>query len=52
MFLGAGVSVADFFRFLVPTIVGNTIGGSVFVAGLNYGHIALVGEEMDVDVEE
>jgi formate/nitrite transporter FocA (FNT family) len=52
MFMGTGVTAADFAYFLVPTTVGNVVGGTVFVAGLNYGHIALVGEDMDVDVDE
>lgn len=52
MFLGTGVTLGQFVHFLVPTTVGNVIGGAVFVAGLNYGHIALVGEEVSIDVEE
>lgn len=51
MFLGTGVTLAEFGRFLVMTTIGNTIGGSVFVAGLNYGHIALVGEDAELDVD-
>ncbi len=51
MFLGTGVTLAEFGRFLVMTTIGNTIGGSVFVAGLNYGHIALVGEDAQLDVD-
>lgn len=51
MFLGTGVTIADFLHFIVPTTVGNVIGGSVFVAGLNYGHIALVGEDTQIDVD-
>ncbi|AQL43622.1 formate transporter [Halorientalis sp. IM1011] len=51
-FLGTGVTLVEFGRFLLVTTVGNVVGGSVFVAGLNYGHIALVGEdtaELDID---
>jgi formate/nitrite transporter FocA (FNT family) len=52
MFLGTGVTLGDFARFLVPTTVGNVVGGSVFVAGLNFGHIALVGEDVEMDAGE
>lgn len=51
MLLGTGVTLGQFGHFLVWTTVGNIIGGSVFVAGLNYGHIAVVGEETDIEVE-
>jgi len=50
-FLGTGVTPVAFGRFLAVTTVGNVVGGSVFVAGLNYGHIALVGEDM-ADIDE
>lgn len=52
MFLGTGVTPGEVSRFLVMTTVGNTIGGSVFVAGLNYGHIALVGEDKRSDIDD
>lgn len=32
-------SISQVFRFVVITILGNMIGGSIFVALLNYGHI-------------
>jgi hypothetical protein len=51
MFLGTGVTVPQFLHFLAATTLGNAVGGAVFVAGLNYGHIALVGEEADLDVD-
>ena len=51
MFLGTGVTLVEFGRFLLWTSVGNVLGGAVFVAGLNYGHIALVGEDVDVESE-
>lgn len=52
IFLGTGVTLGQFIHFIVPTTIGNVIGGAVFVAGLNYGHIALVGEGVDMDVDE
>lgn len=52
LFLGTGVTLGDFVRFIVPTTTGNVIGGAVFVAGLNYGHIALVGEDVSLDIDE
>lgn len=52
MFLGTGVTLGQFVHFIVPTTVGNVVGGAVFVAGLNYGHIALVGEDVSMDVDE
>ncbi|SFG55994.1 Formate/nitrite transporter FocA, FNT family [Halopelagius inordinatus] len=51
MFLGTGVGLGEFGTFLLWTTVGNTLGGGVFVAGLNYGHAALAGEEKDVTIE-
>jgi formate/nitrite transporter FocA (FNT family) len=51
MVLGQGVGLASFGRFLLLVTVGNVIGGSVFVGLLNYGHIALAGDEADVDFE-
>lgn len=32
-------SIPQVLRFVVITILGNMIGGSIFVALLNYGHI-------------
>jgi formate/nitrite transporter FocA (FNT family) len=32
-------SIAQVLRFLVLAIFGNLVGGSIFVALLNYGHI-------------
>lgn len=52
MFLGTGVTLVEFSRFLVATTVGNAVGGSVFVAGLNYGHVALVGDDAQLDVDD
>ncbi|PSP97538.1 formate transporter [Halobacteriales archaeon QS_4_70_19] len=52
MFLGVGVTPVEFGRFLLLTTAGNVLGGSVFVAGLNYGHIELVGEDADIDIEK
>lgn len=49
--LGAGVAPAAFVPFIVFTTIGNVIGGTVFVALLNYGHIALAGEQKDVDFQ-
>lgn len=52
LFLGTGVTLGQFVHFIVPTTAGNVVGGAVFVAGLNYGHIALVGEDVDMDLDE
>lgn len=52
--LAQGVSIADFVHFLSYTTIGNVIGGTVFVAALNYGH-AIRGSrsrELDIDVPE
>ena len=51
MLLGQGIGPAALGGFLVLATVGNAIGGSVFVGLLNYGHIALAGEQVDVDFE-
>lgn len=52
IFLGTGVTTGQFVYFILPTTVGNVIGGAVFVAGLNYGHIALGGEDVTIDIDE
>ncbi len=39
MMVGGGFSLAESFRFIVLALVGNLIGGSLFVAVLNYAHI-------------
>lgn len=51
MFLGQGVTLGEFARFLTFTTLGNTVGGAVFVALLNYGHAALSGEATVADIE-
>lgn len=38
VFSGHGATLADFFRFLGLTTLGNIVGGSVFVAVIKYGH--------------
>lgn len=50
MFLGRGVTLAEYGHFLAWTTLGNVIGGSVFVGLLNYGHAAFSGEEADTAV--
>lgn len=49
--LGTGVSLGSFGTFLFFTTIGNIIGGTVFVGLLNYGHIALAGEQKDIDFQ-
>jgi len=39
MLMGASVSIEAGLRFVALALVGNLVGGSVFVAILNYGHI-------------
>ena len=51
MFLGYPVSPGAFVGFLLPTTVGNVVGGAVFVGLLNYGHIALAGEQQNVEFD-
>ncbi len=51
MFLGQGVTLAEFATVLAWTTIGNAVGGGVFVALLNYGHVALAGERVDVDFD-
>jgi formate/nitrite transporter FocA (FNT family) len=38
VFSGQGATMADFWRFLLPTTVGNLLGGFIFVALIKYGH--------------
>ncbi|UPM43217.1 formate/nitrite transporter family protein [Halocatena salina] len=49
--LGTGVTLEAFGLFLLCTTIGNIIGGTVFVGLINYGHIALAGEQKDVEFE-
>ncbi|KTG08902.1 formate transporter [Haloprofundus marisrubri] len=51
MFLGQGVTLGEFAHFLTWTTLGNAVGGGVFVALLNYGHVALAGDDVNVDYE-
>jgi formate/nitrite transporter FocA (FNT family) len=51
LFLGRGVTLAEYGHFLLWTTLGNVVGGSVLVALVNYGHVALAGETVDVDFE-
>lgn len=51
MFLGQGVTFGEYGHFLLWTTAGNVVGGGVFVGLLNYGHVALAGEEQDVDFD-
>jgi formate/nitrite transporter FocA (FNT family) len=39
VFADAGASWSDFARFLAVSVVGNAIGGSMFVALLKFGHV-------------
>jgi formate/nitrite transporter FocA (FNT family) len=39
VFAGQGASVADFGRFLLLAVLGNAVGGSIFVALLKHGHV-------------
>lgn len=38
IFAGEGTTWSEFFHFLLWTTIGNSIGGTVFVAALKYGH--------------
>ncbi|WP_330633323.1 formate/nitrite transporter family protein [Halocatena halophila] len=49
--LDTAITLESFGIFLFFTTIGNIIGGSVFVGLLNYGHIALAGEQKDVDFQ-
>ncbi|HMB54133.1 MAG TPA: formate/nitrite transporter family protein [Thermoanaerobaculia bacterium] len=39
LLVGAGIGAGEVLRFLALALTGNLVGGSVFVALLNYGHI-------------
>ncbi|UHH13831.1 formate/nitrite transporter family protein [Halobacterium litoreum] len=51
MLLGQGVTLGEYGHFILWTTTGNVVGGAVFVGLLNYGHVALAGEEQNVDFE-
>jgi len=53
LFAAQGITVGDFFHFLVWTTVGNSIGGAFFVAVLKYSHVIRSREfHEDVELEE
>lgn len=39
VFSGAGPTLADFWQFLLWSVLGNAIGGATFVAVLKFGHV-------------
>jgi formate-nitrite transporter family protein len=39
VFAGAGPTLADFAQFLLWSVVGNALGGAIFVAVLKFGHV-------------
>ncbi|WP_332900324.1 formate/nitrite transporter family protein [Haladaptatus sp. CMSO5] len=49
--LGQGITLGDYGHFILWTTAGNIVGGAVFVGLINYGHVALAGEEQDVEFE-
>ncbi|MFD1514497.1 formate/nitrite transporter family protein [Halomarina rubra] len=51
LFLGTGVTVGGFGRFLLWTTIGNAVGGTVFVALINYGQAIEAGDPGEVDVD-
>ncbi|MWG35118.1 formate/nitrite transporter family protein [Halomarina oriensis] len=51
MVLTESVTLGQFGGFLLFTTLGNVVGGGVFVGLLNYGHVALAGEQQDVEFE-
>lgn len=51
IFMGQEVTFREYGHFLLWTTAGNIVGGSVFVGLLNYGHVALAGEEQDVEFD-
>ena len=51
LLLGQGVTPGGFVHFLVWTTLGNVVGGTVFVGLLNYGHVALLGRDVELDLE-
>jgi len=51
MFLGQGVSLGEYGHFILWTTAGNVVGGAVFVGLLNYGHVALAGQQQDVEFD-
>ncbi|MBV0924882.1 formate/nitrite transporter family protein [Halomicroarcula limicola] len=51
LLLDQGVTIGEYAYFLGWTTLGNVLGGSVFVALLNYGQAVRGGEPKDVDVD-
>lgn len=39
LLISDGISLADYFAFLVLATAGNAVGGGIFVASLKYGHV-------------
>ena len=51
MFMGHDITLAQFGHFLLWTSIGNAVGGSVFVALLNYGQAIKAGSPGEVEVD-
>ncbi len=51
MFLGQGITFNEFGHFLVWTTIGNTLGGTVLVALVNYGQAIKAGDPEDIEVD-
>jgi formate/nitrite transporter FocA (FNT family) len=47
---GGSYTMVDFAVFEVLTVLGNVVGGVVFVALFKYGHTVRGAEEQDVDI--
>lgn len=50
LFMG-NISFTNYINFLVPTTLGNIIGGVFFVGILKFSHTALSGKEEEIDIE-
>lgn len=51
MFLNQGITLGQLGHFLLWTTLGNTVGGTVFVALLNYGQAIKSGASGEIDVD-
>jgi formate/nitrite transporter FocA (FNT family) len=52
MFVSPAITPLDYGRFLLFSVVGNAIGGTIFVAVLRYGHVVRSDEDPDVIDDE
>lgn len=50
--IAGSISFAEYLSFLIPTTIGNALGGVLFVGVLKFSHVAFSGIEVEIDIED